>query len=58
MGPPLRSGSPEGTFQMPVSFTHRREGSSILDALHQESITYTEGDELLLNATSDALACG
>ncbi len=35
MGPPLGTGSPEGAFQMPMSFSHRRVGSSILASLSE-----------------------
>ena len=35
MGPPLGTRSPEGAFQMPMSFSHRRVGSSILASLSE-----------------------
>ena len=35
MGPPLGTGSPEGAFQMPMSFSHLRVGSSILASLSE-----------------------
>jgi hypothetical protein len=34
-GPRLGPGAPEGAFQMPVSFSHRRVGSSILASLSE-----------------------
>ncbi len=35
LGPPLGTGSPEGAFQMLVSFSHQRVGSSILASLSE-----------------------
>ncbi len=41
---------------MPVSFSHRGVGSSILDFLNEEPTTYTEYDEMLQIATSATTA--
>jgi len=52
MGLPLGTGSPGRRVSMPVSFSHRRVGSSILDAQLEESTTYGNCSAQTRTATS------
>ena len=52
-GPRLGPGAPEGASQMPVSFSHRRVGSSILASLSEAG----GNDPLKPQASPFPLAC-